>query len=50
MEGRIEFCVAIREPRPAFIRELLIIKSRVGEESEALEYGSIAEFLSVAYQ
>lgn len=40
----------MRQPRTAFIREFLVVKSRVGEKSEALEDSTIVELLRVVDQ
>jgi hypothetical protein len=40
----------VRQPRTAFIREFLVVKSRVGEKSEALKDSAIVELLRVVDQ
>jgi hypothetical protein len=40
----------VRQPRTAFIREFLVVKSHVGEKPEALEGSAILELLRVTDQ
>src|SRR5712692_11791058 len=49
-QRRIEFGITVRQPRAAFIREFLVMKSRVSKKSETLEDGAIVELLRVTDQ